>query len=187
MSTIATAPTPSKLLAHSRIGAILLAVLAPLGPLCFAFSHFISPFGMEEFPVMFADIAANPVAAELEMLFLTLGAILGAAGALVVGAAVRGGSPRFGAVAAAITFVGFAVRGSAAQWSGVVAAPVAGISVDQAEAQYEAVSGQLQNVVLGPLSVSLFAGVLLLGIAASSRPGDADSRSGWRCCSAPRS
>lgn len=166
MSTRTQSPEPAPtLLARSRAGAIFLAVIAPLGPLCFAISHLISPFGHDEFPVMYADIAADPVAAQVEMLFLTVGAVLGAVGALVVGAAVRGGSPRFGAVAAAVAFVGFALRAAATQSAAIVAAAEADVPVEQAATISEGISGQLQNAVLAPLSVCLFAGVLLLGIA----------------------
>lgn len=60
MSTRTQLSEPAQtLLAQSRVGAIVLAVIAPPGPLYFAISHFISPFGQDELPVMFANTAAG--------------------------------------------------------------------------------------------------------------------------------
>lgn len=166
MFTTATQPTDAPtVLARSRNGAVLLAVIGALGPLCLAISHFISPFGVDEFPVMYAQIAADPGAAQLELLFIVLGGIFGTVGALVIGAAVRDGSPRFGAVAAAVTFVGFSVRIMAAQSAALIAAPGVGLSAEQAGSLFESMDGQLQNLVLSPLTIFGFAGVILLGIA----------------------
>lgn len=164
MSTATTAP--HSLLARTRVGAIILAVVAPLGPLLLGVAHVVSPFGVGDFATSYAGITAHPLAVQYEILFTVLGAVFGSLGALVVGAAIRVGSPKFGAVATAITFVGFAVRGTGAQTAPFVAAPAAGVTAEQAIVMFEGVQNQLQSAVFGQLFTALFVGLLLLGIAA---------------------
>ncbi len=117
-------------------------------------------------PEAAAHIAADPVGAQLSLLFVFLAGLGGAVGALVVGAVVRRGAPRFGAVAAAIAFVGFFTAAYPGPVAAIAASSAAGLSPTQVLDLIAAVDAQPLGMLAATLFVCVPAGILLLGIAA---------------------
>lgn len=100
----------------------------------------------------------------VSLLFLALTGTFGSLGSLIVGAAVRRGSPRFGVVAAGIAFVGFAVAAQPRPVPAIVASADAGLSDQQLSTLVAGIDGQLQSVLLQSVLFPLMpAGLLLLG------------------------
>jgi hypothetical protein len=151
----------------SRPTRVALAVVTALGPAFMASWALASPNGVaDSIPEAAAKIMADPAGAELSLLFLFLSSLCSAAGVLVVGAVVRRGAPRFGAVAAAIAFVGFVSAYYTGPVAAIAAAPAAGLSEEQVLSLIAAVDAQPLGVLAASLFVCVPAGILLLGIAA---------------------
>lgn len=166
--TVTTLPPSSTAVpALSPAARRALAGVALLGPLCMAGWAIATPDNVEStIPESAATLAAQPDRAASSLLFLFLACVFGAAGSLVVAAAVRRGAPRFGAVAGVVAFVGF----SAAAYSGPVAAiaasSAAGLSSEQVLQLVAAVDAQPLGMLSQILFIGVPAGILLLGIAA---------------------
>ena len=159
--------TVTPLLATRRTGALLLALLAPLGPLLMTLYLFVSPASTsDDVATGAANIAASADVVQWGLLFLMLASLFGSAGSLVVAAGIRRGAPRFGAIAAAIAFVGWIVAGYPGVYPAVAAAPAAGLSEQQTLALIATIDGQAQSVVFNALFACLWSSALLLGIAA---------------------
>ncbi|WP_156740945.1 hypothetical protein [Occultella aeris] len=151
----------------SRTTRLALAAVAALGPACMAGWALTSSYAVaDSIPTSAAKIMADPAGAQLSVLLLFLAGLLGAAGALVVGAAVRRGAPRFGGAAAAIAFVGFVVATYPGPVAAISVAPAAGLDDAQVLSLIAAYDAQPLAMLAGALFVCLPAGVLLLGIAA---------------------
>lgn len=167
MSTPVLAPNPTPLLAQSKAGAVALAIIAPIGPLLMAGWSFSSPSNPgDDIPTSIVKLAANPGASQLMLGFILLAAVFGSAGSLVVGAAIRRGAPKLGAVATALAFVGFIIAGYPGPIAAVAASTGAGLSDSQVASLVSAIDSQLQGAIAQVLFVTLPAGILLLGIAA---------------------
>jgi hypothetical protein len=144
-----------------------LAVVAALGPVCMAGWALTSPNTVSDsVPEAAAHLAADPVGAQLSLLLVFLAGLLGAVGALVVGAVVRRGAPRFGAVAASIAFVGFVTATYPGPVAAIAASRAAGLTQAQVLDLIAAVDAQPLGVLAAALLVCVPAGILLLGIAA---------------------
>ena len=166
MSVPAAVSTPP-LLAASKAGAIVFAVVAPLGPLLMTLYLFITPASAGDDVTTGAEkIMASPASVQWSLLLLMLAAMFGSLGSLVVASGIRRGAPRFGAIAAVIAFVGWIVAGYPGVYPAVAAAPAAGLSQEQTLALIAGIDGQVQSVVFGALFACLWASSLLFGIAA---------------------
>jgi len=166
ITALPSSPTPTTV-GLTRPTRYALAVVAALGPTFMAGWALASPNGVSDsIPEAAAKIMADPTGAQLSLLLLFLSSLCGAVGVLVVGAVVRRGAPRFGAVAAAIAFVGFVSAYYTGPVAAIAAAPAAGLEEGQVLRLIEAVDAQPLGVLAATLFVCLPAGILLLGIAA---------------------
>jgi hypothetical protein len=166
ITALPSSPTPTTV-GLTRPTRYALAVVAALGPACMAGWALTSPNTVSDtIPEAAAHIAADPVGAQLSLLFVFLAGLGGAVGALVVGAVVRRGAPRFGAVAAAIAFVGFFTAAYPGPVAAIAASSAAGLSPTQVLDLVAAVDAQPLGMLAATLFVCVPAGILLLGIAA---------------------
>ena len=166
ITALPSSPTPTTV-GLTRPTRYALAVVAALGPACMAGWALTSPNTVSDtIPEAAAHIAADPVGAQLSLLFVFLAGLGGAVGALVVGAVVRRGAPRFGAVAAAIAFVGFFTAAYPGPVAAIAASSAAGLSPTQVLDLIAAVDAQPLGMLAATLFVCVPAGILLLGIAA---------------------
>ena len=166
ITALPSSPTPTTV-GLTRPTRYALAVVAALGPACMAGWALTSPNTVSDtIPEAAAHIAADPVGAQLSLLFVFLAGLGGAVGALVVGAVVRRGAPRFGAVAAAIAFVGFFTATYPGPVAAIAASSAAGLSPTQVLDLIAAVDAQPLGMLAATLFVCVPAGILLLGIAA---------------------
>lgn len=166
ITALPSSPTPTTV-GLTRPTRYALAVVAALGPACMAGWALTSPNTVSDtIPEAAAHLAADPVGAQLSLLFLFLAGLGGAVGALVVGAVVRRGAPRFGAVAAAIAFVGFFTAAYPGPVAAIAASSKAGLTQTQLLDLIAAVDAQPLGVLAATLFVCVPAGILLLGIAA---------------------
>jgi hypothetical protein len=166
ITALQSSPTPTTV-GLTRPTRYALAVVAALGPACMAGWALTSPNTVSDtIPEAAAHIAADPVGAQLSLLFVFLAGLGGAVGALVVGAVVRRGAPRFGAVAAAIAFVGFFTAAYPGPVAAIAASSAAGLSPTQVLDLVAAVDAQPLGMLAATLFVCVPAGILLLGIAA---------------------
>lgn len=165
ITALPSSPTPTTV-GLTRPTRYALAVVAALGPACMAGWALTSPNTVSDtIPEAAAHIAADPVGAQLSLLFVFLAGLGGAVGALVVGAVVRRGAPRFGAVAAAIAFVGFFTAAYPGPVAAIAASSAAGLSPTQVLDLIAAVDAQPLGMLAATLFVCVPAGILLLGIA----------------------
>lgn len=168
MTATVLTPVPAettRLSPGSRRG---LALVALAGPLCMAGWALSSPSDVgATIPEAAAAIAAQPDRAAVSLLLVFLACLFGAAGSLVVAAAVRRGAPRFGAVAGAIAFVGFVAASYPGPVAAIAASSAAGLDADQVLGLIAVVDAQPLGVVSSALFVGVPAGILLLGIAAA--------------------
>ena len=166
ITALPSSPTPTTV-GLTRPTRYALAVVAALGPACMAGWALTSPNTVSDtIPEAAAHIAADPVGAQLSLLFVFLAGLGGAVGALVVGAVVRRGAPRFGAVAAAIAFVGFFTAAYPGPVAALAASSAAGLSPTHVLGRGAAVAAQPLGMLAATLFVCVPAGILLLGIAA---------------------
>lgn len=166
ITALPSSPTPTTV-GLTRSTRYALAVVAALGPACMAGWALTSPNGVaDSIPEAAAHLAADPVGAQLSLLFVFLAGLFGAVGALVVGAVVRRGAPRFGAVAAAVAFVGFVFATYPGPVAAIAASTTAGLTQSQVLDLIAAVDAQPLGVLAATLFVCVPAGILLLGIAA---------------------
>lgn len=151
----------------SRSSRTALAVVAALGPACMAGWALAGPAEVSDpIPEAAAKIMADPAGAELSLLLLFLAGLGCTVGVLVIGAAVRRGAPRFGAVATAIAFVGFFSAAYPGPVAAIAASGAAGLTRAQVLDLIAGVDAQPLGLLTATLFVCVPAGILLLGIAA---------------------
>jgi len=173
ITALPSSPTPTTV-GLTRPTRYALAVVAALGPACMAGWALTSPNTVSDtIPQAAAHLAADPSGAQLSLLMVFLAGLFGTVGALVIGAVVRRGAPRFGAVAAAIAFVGFFTAAYPGPVAAIAASSKAGLTQTQLLDLIAAVDAQPLGVLAATLFICVPAGILLLGMAAvlSARKG----------------
>lgn len=166
-TTVRVPDSSPPLLTRSRAGTTALAAMTPIGPLLMAGWAFAVPYEpTDDIAASIVKLAGDPVGVQLSLTFLLLAAVFGSAGSLVVGAGVRRGAPRLGAIATVLAFTGFVIAAYPGPLAAVAASRAAGMSEVEVAPLVAAIDAQLQGMVVNALFVSLPAGILLLGIAA---------------------